>query len=146
MAGLAPETRCSSPTGLAAWLQLPLNYWRRWFQPEAGPSCLTVAFDPGHGPACDPTIQRHHSIGCPPLVVRLGPCRSMLALGTIGAPAHRYVHKIYIPEPTDRYGAMLLRKQCHWQVKLAVLEGCGRTRLLSFSFGSGRFANSNFLN
>jgi hypothetical protein len=88
MAGLAPETRCSSPTGLAAWLQLPLNYWRRWFQPEAGPSCLTVAFDPGHGPACDPTIQRHHSIGCPPLVVRLGPCRSMLALGTIGAPVY----------------------------------------------------------
>ena len=47
------------------------------------------AFDAGHGPASDPTIQRHHSIAHPPLVLRLGPCRSMLALGTIGDSAVR---------------------------------------------------------
>ncbi|MDR3564365.1 MAG: hypothetical protein P4N59_23410 [Negativicutes bacterium] len=50
------------------------------------------AFDPGHGPTSDPTGRRHHSIARPPLIARLGPCRSMQALGPSGAPTHRDTH------------------------------------------------------
>jgi hypothetical protein len=52
-------------------------------------SLPNLAFDPGHGPASDPTIRRDHSIGRPPLVMRPGPCRSMLALGPAGAPTQQ---------------------------------------------------------
>ena len=48
-----------------------------------------LAFDPGHVPVRDPLSRRHHSTDPPPLIARLGRCRSMLALGSIGAPTHR---------------------------------------------------------
>jgi hypothetical protein len=53
---------------------------------------LTGAFDAGHVPVGDPLGWRHHSIKGSPLIARLGPCRSMLALGLTGAPAHRKAH------------------------------------------------------
>ena len=54
----------------------------------SGSSCLIVAFGLGHGPVSDPTIRCHHAIARSPLSARLGPCRSMLALGATWAPVH----------------------------------------------------------
>jgi hypothetical protein len=43
-----------------------------------------IAFDPGHGPQSNPSSHRLYPIAHPPLIARLGPCRSMPALGTSG--------------------------------------------------------------
>jgi hypothetical protein len=47
-----------------------------------------IAFDPGHGPQSNPSSHRLYPIAHPPLIARLGPCRSMPALGPSGVPVH----------------------------------------------------------
>ena len=70
-------------------IQSRQNQSRRGLQQNDDPFLPNSAFDPGHGPVSDPSSRRHHSAGRPPLIAPPGPCRSMLALGTIGAPTHR---------------------------------------------------------
>ena len=92
-----------------------------------------------HGPTSHPTGRWHRSICRSPLIARQGWCRSMLALGPIGAPAQRQCAEMLrygacSPTRSDALGACCAPAR----VKPGVLGGCGRASLSSSSWEVGR--------